>query len=552
MDCTHVGYLPFECLKSNKCRYTLMRFNDCQIPVTVEHTNDCITKYNKAKLNLDVILEGFCSQGLVKSVSRKLPKDILPNGYSAELTDYSIKSRQSDDKLYRTDHNLRRYVTRGLSLLILEQHDGTKTEEYAIYSNRKFMGITDTDEDHTLDHDGEKAKEPLLSPQQQEQSSKSPPLNPLESSSSSSSSSSSLLTPLSSIAAAATTTTTSSVNMSEDNSNSRSDTDQPGDGFFLENTSGVSNVIAVEKVNGEAAHFSGRYIGDRFYFIAGSKNVHLVFQKSEDVDKYTEDRYQIARRVAHALYGRWSILTDHAKLILQNFLHATRVTVVCELMMHDHQHVVYFGDNFKKDQIVILALTSPPEIEPESLTALPSRTTRRMFSNLGFNVLTIHGECKSVAQLQQHQIKTRGMLNSEGIVYYYENPQGHTYGMLKAKSKWYVHVRALRQQASYRYNVRKKKKPTLEASKNRSRQRMESLKEYMGTERTEILNWQKISDSFFDWLDQQDREASSSFSPLTIRDNFAVLWKQFTTTHPSIVFAPDALPPIEKLALSPE
>ena len=45
------------------------------------------------------------------------------------------------------------------------------------------------------------------------------------------------------------------------------------------------------KENGEAGHVSVRVIGDKFFFIAGSKNVHLVFRTAQDLDLYTDSRF---------------------------------------------------------------------------------------------------------------------------------------------------------------------------------------------------------------------------------------------------------------------
>ena len=41
----------------------------------------------------------------------------------------------------------------------------------------------------------------------------------------------------------------------------------------------ATEVICTEKANGEAAHISARYIGNKFYLIVGSKNVHLMLGK---------------------------------------------------------------------------------------------------------------------------------------------------------------------------------------------------------------------------------------------------------------------------------
>ena len=45
------------------------------------------------------------------------------------------------------------------------------------------------------------------------------------------------------------------------------------------------------KENGEAGHVSVRQIEDKFYFVAGSKNVHCLFRTFADLDLYTDSRF---------------------------------------------------------------------------------------------------------------------------------------------------------------------------------------------------------------------------------------------------------------------
>ena len=62
--------------------------------------------------------------------------------------------------------------------------------------------------------------------------------------------------------------------------------------YFLKPMEEVTWVVAMIKENGEAGHVSVRVIGDKFYFISGSKNVHLVFRTPQDLELYTESRYK--------------------------------------------------------------------------------------------------------------------------------------------------------------------------------------------------------------------------------------------------------------------
>ena len=42
----------------------------------------------------------------------------------------------------------------------------------------------------------------------------------------------------------------------------------------------------MHKANGEAAHFSARWVRDRFVVFTGSKNVHLAARSAADAEKY--------------------------------------------------------------------------------------------------------------------------------------------------------------------------------------------------------------------------------------------------------------------------
>ena len=61
------------------------------------------------------------------------------------------------------------------------------------------------------------------------------------------------------------------------------DEDQPEDDhvwqkYFLKPIDQVTRVVCMIKENGEAAHVSVRMLNGKYYFITGSKNVHLIFR----------------------------------------------------------------------------------------------------------------------------------------------------------------------------------------------------------------------------------------------------------------------------------
>ena len=193
---------------------------------------------------------------------------------------------------------------------------------------------------------------------------------------------------------------------------------------FLAYKNNLSRIVAVEKINGEAGHFSGRIINGEFYLIAGSKNVHLIFQNEDHIEKYTEDRYSIARLVAHSVLKIWQNMSDETRLFFHSFLNATKTSIICEIKLPLRQHVVHFKNMFD-NELIILGTIEPPIENSESLTAIPSDCTFELFSNLGFK--TPDFEIITESELQEHVYKTRQASDTEGTVYYYEDADGNTF-----------------------------------------------------------------------------------------------------------------------------
>lgn len=71
--------------------------------------------------------------------------------------------------------------------------------------------------------------------------------------------------------------------------------------YFLKDLDATKRVAAMKKANGEAAHMSCRFIDGKFFVIAGSKNVHLVFQNRSDIGKYVGERYMVATVIAQSI-----------------------------------------------------------------------------------------------------------------------------------------------------------------------------------------------------------------------------------------------------------
>ncbi|XP_018008937.1 uncharacterized protein LOC108666550 [Hyalella azteca] len=411
---------------------------------------------------------------LIKEVAREAPCVKLRNNLSVYIRDISIKSHGPDEELYSKHEILRAHIPRGLTLLSIRDETGLQVmEDVVICALRKFPGATPEDDDDT-----DQAYHPHRK-------------------------------------------------------GSSSSQDFERDKYFLKPPHESKLVVATEKINGEMAHVSGRFIGNEFYFIAGSKNVHLVFQTEEDISHYTEERYSIASRIALAFLKKWQSLESFTASWLQIFFHHTRTTLVCEIKLPDHQHVVSFG-SLSQDELVVIALTPPPQEDCQSLTALPEETTLQFFSMLGFCVTQY--ECVEYIAAKNLFLETRLKWNTEGIVCYYEDSNRNTIGILKLKSQFYIHLRALRQQASYRYVSKKSAKnpqKTLEEAKGKSRRRMEELRDWLQTSSEQLQCWQQLSDYWFEWLDVQDK--SKSFELSQVRNNFPAVFGPFSSSSQNVV-----------------
>lgn len=110
--------------------------------------------------------------------------------------------------------------------------------------------------------------------------------------------------------------------------------------YFLKDIKKTEYVISLEKANGEAAHFSCRWIDNGFLLCAGSKNVHLVFRNESEIDSYKEEKFSYARTIAKTLVVHLNKMHSDSKDLLLSFLCWTRLTVIFEILIPDSQHVV--------------------------------------------------------------------------------------------------------------------------------------------------------------------------------------------------------------------
>lgn len=72
--------------------------------------------------------------------------------------------------------------------------------------------------------------------------------------------------------------------------------------YFLRDIKETKTIVSLKKANGEAAHLSCRFIDGEFYLCSGSKNVHMLYKRRSEIEKYYSDaKYQVAREVSYTI-----------------------------------------------------------------------------------------------------------------------------------------------------------------------------------------------------------------------------------------------------------
>ena len=183
------------------------------------------------------------------------------------------------------------------------------------------------------------------------------------------------------------------------------------------------------------AHFAVRWIGNDFYIIAGSKNVHLLFRTAEDIEKYEESRFLVARDVARTCFQFFSAMEARRRSALFSFFHHTKYTAVLEILLPHYQHVedlsylaapeLYFiswsrtdfGTGFREEICVA------PDFGQKIAQDFGLKVT-------GYEVVLYADLTKKLTDIR----KAHGY---EGEVLYFIDKEGKVIGLLKKKTIWW-------------------------------------------------------------------------------------------------------------------
>ena len=302
--------------------------------------------------------------------------------------------------------------------------------------------------------------------------------------------------------------------------------------YFVEQPDKAESIIAMEKVNGEAAHFSSRVIADKMFIIAGSKNVHILIANENDIDKYKGDRYRIAKIVARAVWKQLSMMQrDYTELLL-SLLNHTKCTMVCEILIPGQQHITNIS-HINIPTLVLLCMTPAVMPEPKTLT-LPPHHCLALATAMGFKCATFKNINKD--DLSDFIKDARKEEEIEGYVLYYirTDLNGHeqTIGLEKIKTIWYVMLRALREKTIYAFTKgRKKDNWDINHAISSTDARYKNIQTWLKFSNEYYDRWHDLATSFLKWFNLcvtlQDEE-QFDFAKI-IRSDWPIIWEQFLT-----------------------
>ncbi|XP_047470714.1 uncharacterized protein LOC125026359 [Penaeus chinensis] len=286
----------------------------------------------------------------------------------------------------------------------------------------------------------------------------------------------------------------------------------------------ATDLICMTKLNGEAAHFSGRFLCGQFYIITGSKNVHMILKNKDEIDLYEGSRYSIAKVIARAVFEALENLDQESRLLVYSLLHHTKCTVLSEILQPKHQHIVNLCALDKPEVNVLMLTPTFVDEEESSFTAFPPHHMLDMMAALGFACAPF--TVTSPDTMSEQKERVRNELHKEGEVMYFVNGKGETIGIAKVKTCWYVVLRALREQTVNSFTAAKKRENwTLQGRIALAHKRLTSIQHWLYFSNEYLAKWKKLSADFLTWLHKEienRREIASN-----IRPHFPIMWERF-------------------------
>ncbi|XP_061163447.1 uncharacterized protein LOC133172548 [Saccostrea echinata] len=295
--------------------------------------------------------------------------------------------------------------------------------------------------------------------------------------------------------------------------------------YFTKPIQEAEKVIATKKANGEAAHLSCCMIDGEYIMCGGSKNVHMMFRTKEDIQKYGEPRFRIAREVCTTVVDSLDKMGEDAKHRLLEFMAWSGYTAVFEILAPDHQHIVN------------LSYLSGPELkfitwtkfdlnptDDDCLGAIPPHIGIEIANALGLSGVSY--DVISTSDLDERMTKIRREFDCEGEVLYFMDQQGEVIGLLKKKTVWYIMCRAIREKLRSGCTVKQKQTEpfSLPRIQTKMEKRIDEIQRWLSLDDETTQDWKNLANKFLSWT---LNKFEVDFTWDNIIDKYPVTWKQF-------------------------
>eukprot|EP00092_Neocalanus_flemingeri_P011904 GFUD01012836.1.p1 GENE.GFUD01012836.1~~GFUD01012836.1.p1 ORF type:complete len:710 (+),score=159.73 GFUD01012836.1:83-2212(+) len=306
--------------------------------------------------------------------------------------------------------------------------------------------------------------------------------------------------------------------------------------YFLKPIEEVKKVVCMVKENGEAAHVSVRLIGGKFFFIAGSKNVHLLFQTQKDIDLYTESRFMVAKTVGEAWLRQMEAMDMDKLALFLNFMNLSKFTAIFEILCPDYQHVVDLS-YLKEPKLKFLTMTAQYSKQDHdqgisSLSALPPDACIEFARILGLDTANYENIPATESEKRMNEIRTG--YGYEGEVMYFLDENDATVGLLKKKTAWYIICRAIREKVSNASSTYKKNpggwtKQLSNSHLARIDKRIDEIRKWLELSDAEAQKWKVMGKDFQNWLISSITADVNNMDKFPVRGKFPQLWNSFLT-----------------------
>jgi len=306
------------------------------------------------------------------------------------------------------------------------------------------------------------------------------------------------------------------------------DEDQPDSNktwmnYFLKPVESSDRVVCMHKANGEAAHFSARWVRDRFVVFTGSKNVHLAARSAADAEKYRDGRFLVARNVATSVMEMLAGLPEDKASVLLSFMHHTQVTAVLEILQPTYQHVVDLS-YLEKGELNFIAWTLPYDDDDngkaDSYCAMNPQVALDFATHL--RMKSVSYEVIETARAEERMEKVRRDAGYEGEVLYFLDARDNVIGLLKKKTAWYVVLRAIREKACAALADYKKSKADYShaSKKKKLATRLEQIQTWIGFPDDYLKSWTELGGRFLAYVTEE-------YGDDKLRGAFPVVWNKF-------------------------